>query len=146
MRKRTLAREYALQMLYQLEFNPCENFELFSYFWKEHRDADQEVRDFSEKLIESVRAEVQQINGLLEKAMEHWDLSRVVLVDKLVMQLAVAEFLKFKDIPPKVTLNEAVNLAKKFSQEDSGKFVNGVLDKISHQSNLFSHESPRKTA
>ncbi len=143
MRKRTLAREYALQMLYQLEYNPSEISELFDSFWPAHSDADQEVRVFSEKLVQTVRDEMVFINGLLEKAMEHWDLTRVVLVDKLVMQMAVAEFLKFKDIPPKVTLNEAVNLAKKFSQEDSGKFVNGVLDKISHQANLFSHDAPQ---
>ena len=137
MRKRTQSREYALQFLYRLELNPEQLEESLASFWEENAEGDDEVRTFTERLIHATVSNLESINPLIEKAMEHWDLTRVVLIDKLIMQLAVAEFFHLKGIPPKVTLNEAVNLAKKFSQEDSGKFVNGVLDRISHGQKLF---------
>ena len=92
---------------------------------------------FGDESMSTRKGNIVFLTDVIEKAMEHWDLTRVVLIDKLIMQIAVAEFFHLKDIPPKVTLNEAVNLAKKFSQEDSGKFVNGVLDRISHGQKLF---------
>jgi transcription antitermination factor NusB len=141
MRKRTQSREYALQLLYRLELNPEPIEESLASFWEGNAESDAEVRTFTERLVRETVSNLETINPLIETAMEHWDLTRVVLIDKLIMQLAVAEFFHLKDIPPKVTLNEAVNLAKKFSQEDSGKFVNGVLDRISHGQKLFQEGS-----
>ena len=66
------------------------------------------------------------------KATENWDLNRMAVIDRCILRFAAYELLYMDDIPPKVSINEAVNIAKKFSQEDSGKFVNGVLDKINH--------------
>ncbi len=144
MRKRTQSREFALQILYQNEFNPEALEVACDAFWERNPDMDQEIRAFTKKIVSAALLHQDEINPVIEKAMEHWDLTRVVLIDKLIMQLAVAEFLFMKNIPPKVTINEAVNLAKKYSQEDSGKFVNGVLDRISHSQQLFGHEPEKK--
>ena len=73
-----------------------------------------------------------EIDQVLGKYADNWELSRMAMIDRNVMRLATYELLYLADVPPKVTLNEAVNLAKKFSQEESGKFVNGILDKINH--------------
>lgn len=144
MRKRTQSREYAVQILYQHEMNPQPIAEVTDSFWEQFPKADDEVKKFTHRLVNETLAHLQEIDAAISKAIDHWELTRVVILDKNIMRLAVCELLYFDDIPPKVALNEAVNLAKKFSQEESGKFVNGVLDKIckSHPSRRESHDSP----
>lgn len=87
-------------------------------------------RAFVTVLFEQVRANTKTCDGLIARHLKHWDIARLSLIDRLVMHLAICEFLFFPDIPFRVTINEAVELAKKFSTGDSGAFVNGVLDAI----------------
>ena len=142
MRKRTQSREYAVQILYQYEMNPQPVEEVMSAFWIQFPKADDDVRIFTHKLVLETLQHLETIDAAIRKAVDHWELTRMVIMDKNIMRLAVSELLYFKDIPPKVALNEAVNLAKKFSQEESGKFVNGVLDKICHSEPIGYRDTP----
>jgi len=132
MRKRTLAREYALQILYQVEVNSEPLEETLSKFWDYESKPAEDVRKFSEDLVSGVLKHRDSIDGVIEKYADNWNLNRMAIIDRNIMRFATYELLYLTDIPPKVTINEAVNIAKKYSQEESGKFVNGVLDKISH--------------
>lgn len=133
LRKRTQARECALQVLYQYEMNPEPMQEILKKFWSQQDEIfSDEVRGFSEKLALGTIENQAEIDKVLERYADNWELSRMAMIDRNVMRLATYELLYLADVPPKVTLNEAVNLAKKFSQEESGKFVNGILDKINH--------------
>ncbi|MDP3919495.1 MAG: transcription antitermination factor NusB [Candidatus Omnitrophota bacterium] len=133
MRKRTHGRECALKILYQHEVNPEQpGDELFEAFWAQTGGCEDDVRSFAEDLVRGTLSHLDKINLVINKYAENWDLNRMAIIDRSILRFATYELLFCADIPPKVTINEAVNLAKKFSQEDSGKFVNGVLDKINH--------------
>ncbi|HNX69462.1 MAG TPA: transcription antitermination factor NusB [Candidatus Omnitrophota bacterium] len=132
-RKRTQARECALQALYQHEINPEPFPELFKRFWGQHEESfSQEIRNFTEALVQGTSDHLPEIDEVITRYADNWELSRMAIIDRNIMRFGVYELLFLADIPPKVTINEAVNLAKKFSQEESGKFVNGILDKINH--------------
>lgn len=131
MRKRTQAREYALQILYQVDITGVPPQDVYADFWKANPCA-QDIREFSELIAAGTVDKLKVIDDLLIKHAENWDLGRMAIVDRNILRLGTYELLFRDDIPPKVSINEAVNLAKKFSQEESGKFVNGVLDKICH--------------
>jgi transcription antitermination factor NusB len=132
MRKRTLARECALQLLYQVDLTGDELDEAFKYFWQD-QIPDEEVRSFTEKLVRGALRHLKVIDEILAKYAEHWELRRMAVLDRNILRLATYELLYLAgEIPPKVSINEAVTIAKKYSQEESGKFVNGILDKINH--------------
>lgn len=132
MRRRTQGRECALQILYQYELNPKPLEEHFASFWEQNPEITQEIRDFSELLVRGTLKHVNEINEIVTKYARNWEMNRMAVVDRNILRFATYELVFCEDIPPNVTINEAVNIAKKFSQEDSGKFVNGVLDQISH--------------
>lgn len=132
MRKRTQARECALQILYQVEMNPSGLEEVIPSFWEENPEVPAEVRGFAETLVRGSIQNLEEIDAVIVRATENWDLARMAVIDRNILRFSTYELLFLEDIPPKVAINEAVNLAKKFSQEESGKFVNGVLDKINH--------------
>lgn len=132
-RKRTQARECALQILYQYEINPEPLSELFKKFWTEWNEKfPNDIRDFSETLVRGVIEHQSEIDQVISRYADNWELHRMAIIDRNIMRFATYELLYLSDVPPKVSINEAVNLAKKFSQEESGKFVNGILDKINH--------------
>ena len=131
MRKRTHAREFTLQILYHRDLNPEPAETLLPSFW-ESTPAHPEVREYAERLVYGTLQHLDEIDEVLSKYAEHWQLHRMAAVDRNIMRFAAYELLYMEEIPPKVVINEAVNIAKKFSQEDSGKFVNGILDKINH--------------
>ena len=130
MGKRRKARELALQLLYQLdvqgEGSPGPHLD---EFWTRH-PVDVEVREFAEALVRGTKLHEAKIDELISQYAQHWELERMAVVDRNVMRLAIYEMFHREDIPPVVSINEAVDIAKKFSTEDSGKFVNGILDKI----------------
>ncbi len=132
MRKRSQAREYALQMLYLLEMNPQEPKEIFDSFWSDHPETSSEVKTFANQLVEGTFQHRAELDEIIQRYAENWELDRMAAVDRNIMRFAAYELLFLEEIPPKVAINEAVNIAKKYSKEDSGKFVNGVLDKINH--------------
>lgn len=91
---------------------------------------DKEGRAFATKLFLRTLDTTDETNALLEKYTRNWDVSRIALVDRIVLKIAMVELMYFPDIPPKVTINEAIEVAKRYSTENSGKFVNGILDAI----------------
>lgn len=130
MRKRTLAREYALKILYQAEMTRREIPTAAQQFWSEQEAVEDNVHEFAQRLIEGVAAHFDSIDAKISQYAANWQLKRMAVIDRNILRLGVYELLHAQDIPPKVTINEAVELAKKYGDLESGKFVNGILDKI----------------
>lgn len=133
MGSRRHSREYALQMLYQFELSGDTLPHIFNHYWKGQAEADEETRLFAESLVQGVATQQQEIDEFIGKFSTHWKLNRMAAVDKNILRLAIFELKNCKDIPLKVTLNEAIEIAKKFGSEESGSFINGVLDKIAKE-------------
>ena len=129
MGKRRKARELALQALFQIDFYHTENPESLNYFWPEQK-VSEEVLNFARKLVEGVCRRQKEIDQLIEEHSENWKLSRMSRVDRNILRMAVLELLEMEDIPCKVTIDEAIELAKKYGTSDSGAFINGILDQI----------------
>lgn len=132
MRKRTKAREYVLQMLYQVDITHADWQDTLKSFWEDNdrEDIASELKDFSSQLLEGVIKELPEIDNKISKYAANWQLERMAFVDRNIMRLGCFELLFRADIPPKVAINEAVELAKKYSGIESGKFVNAILDQI----------------
>ena len=126
---RRRAREIALQVLYQLEVGQGDTRSVLDLYWENFRPSPK-AREFCQRLIEGIRRSQDQIDPLIEENSENWTLRRMAVVDRNILRLATFELLHCPDIPFKVTLNEAIELAKKFGADDSGAFINGILDKI----------------
>ncbi len=122
-------RELALQMLYALDINPLEQREALQLF-RDNTRAAGNVRVFAEDLVAGVAANLAAIDGAIEAKSKNWALSRMARVDLSILRLAVFELLFRPDIPKNVTINEAIEVAKKFGTEDSPAFVNGILDEV----------------
>lgn len=112
--------------------NPRPVEEILALFWSEYSQFPEDVRSFAQMLVLGTLEHLAQIDAVLVKYAENWQLDRMAVIDRSILRFATYEILYREDIPPKVSINEAVNIAKKFSQQDSGKFVNGILDKINH--------------
>lgn len=125
---RRKARELALQMLFQVEFQPHRET-LLKIFWQEH-EALQPVKDFANLLVNGVLQHLSEIDLLIEDAAEHWATKRMATVDRNVLRFAIYELCYLGDIPPRVSVNEAIEVAKKFGNEESGAFINGILDRV----------------
>jgi transcription antitermination factor NusB len=132
MRKRTKAREYVLQMLYQVDITGGAWQDTLKTFWESNDQGDisAELKDFSAQLLEGVIEHMQEIDKKISKYAANWQLERMAFVDRNIMRLGCFELIFREDIPPKVAINEAVELAKKYSGSESGKFVNAILDQI----------------
>lgn len=130
MRKRTRGRELALMALYQTEMTKVPIEESLQIFWEEH-PTEEEIKTFATTLAKGVVANQKRIDEVIAQSADNWELSRMAAVDRNILRLATYELLYLKEIPPKVSLNEAVDLAKKFGDVESGRFVNGILDRIS---------------
>ena len=153
MGKRREARERAVQFLFQHDINPPENLEAaLEQFWETQRAAaiaeekggatwgqpselppptaeEAAVRLFADPLIRGALEHRQEADDQIKKHAINWELHRIAAVDRNILRLAIFEMLHRDDIPPVVSINEAVDIAKKFSTQESGKFVNGILDK-----------------
>ncbi len=129
MGSRRRSREMAVQVLYQVDMAEGDIAEALRAFC-EHFDAPDRIRDFAVELINGAYNNRAEIDGLISRFSEHWRLERMPTVDRNILRLAVFELLYRSDIPPKVSINEAVDLGKKFGSEDSGSFINGILDRI----------------
>ncbi len=98
--------------------------------WMEHFSLSEGKDEFAERIVLGVLKHGQELDGLIERYSEHWRLDRMNIVDRNILRMATFELLHCDDIPPKVTLNEAIDLGKRFGSEDSGSFINGILDRI----------------
>lgn len=133
MRRRTQAREYSLQVLYQIDLTQGSAADCIQNFWENHDETDASVKDFATQLISGTAANIKDIDERIAKHATNWQLERMATIDRNILRLAIYELIFLKDIPTKVSINEAVDLAKRFSTEESGKFVNGILDSLSKQ-------------
>jgi transcription antitermination protein NusB len=129
MGKRRKARELAMQLLYQHDLAKTDPEEAMTLFW-EHFPADAEVRAFCTQLLRGTVDRLSVIDELLAEASEHWSLGRMSMVDRNILRLASHELLDRPEIPPSVSINEAIEIAKKYSTPDAAVFINGVLDRI----------------
>ena len=125
---RTKAREFAMQMLFQWDMSQQDPATLETKFWKSAKAADQ-TRAFAKRLFEGAARDAAALDEVIGKHCENWRLERLAAIDRAILRLAIHE-MTASDTPPKVVLNEAVELAKKFSSDESGAFVNGVLDSV----------------
>jgi N utilization substance protein B len=135
MGKRRRARELAVQVLFHLEFNPSDPGESFDLLCRSFSPP-KEIRAFSKELVLGVWENKGKLDTLISQASRNWRIERMSRVDRNILRVAVFEVLYVGDIPPKVSIDEAVELGKKYGTEDSGAFVNGVLDHIYNQLNL----------
>ena len=125
---RSRCREWALQLLYQAEFAGHQDGEVIR-FWRYFHRGDQ-VPAYLNQLVAGVTAHQEELDGLIRKYSEHWRLERMAAVDRNLLRLAMFELLHCPEIPAKVVINEAVELAKRYGSELSGAFVNGILDRM----------------
>jgi len=124
---RRKAREIALQVLYQIDASKIDVDEAIALF-RDSFGMPQELVEFSTQLIKSTLDHIKEIDALIKNCSEHWSLERMSTVDKNILRMAVCEFLYCDDIPPKVTLNEAIDIGKNYGSDNSGSFINGILD------------------
>jgi len=128
--KRRLARELAVQFLYQFDLSGGSLEEALPLFWQTQPETNVTGRQFAEELVRGVVERRAAIDEKIAQYTEHWDLPRIAAVDRNILRLAMYEMLYRDDIPPVVSINEAVDIAKKFSTHESGAFVNGILDRL----------------
>lgn len=129
MPSRRKSRELALQMLFQWEVGQHAPGKVLATFLPAHK-ADDEVKEFARRLFEGTVAEIDSIDPLVRRHAENWKLERMAAVDRNVLRLAVYELLHHPETPPAVVINEALELARRFSTPDSVEFTNGVLDAV----------------
>ena len=129
MGQRRQSREFALQMLFQLDLVEGEPSDAFPAFW-ETRGVDGETRTFSESLVLGVLAERSQLDDWIRGSAKRWRLERMAAVDRNVLRIAVHELMLEDGPPAPVVIDEAIEIARKFSSEESGSFINGILDDI----------------
>jgi N utilization substance protein B len=126
---RRRGRELALSALYAFEMtqNPFEQIK------KEVIESDEKnevIISFAEELVKITISHFKDLDQLIERWAHNWEFSRIAIVDKIILRIAICEFLYFEDIPPKVSIDEAIEISKKYSTEQSGKFINGILDSV----------------
>jgi N utilization substance protein B len=136
MGKRREGREAALQFLYQLDANHEKPAELFPQFWVLRRapgkknETSAKTRAFAEQLVEGVAAHLGDIDARIKKFAANYELHRISAVDRNILRLAIFEMLHCPEVPPVVSINEAIEIAKRFGSEESGRFINGILDRV----------------
>lgn len=128
--RRRQAREFAVQMLYQGEAGGVSLEASIAALWESQGLPAPDIRVFAEELARGAERHREGIDERIRTASEHWDPARMAALDRTILRLAIFELLHRDDIPPKVSINEYIEIAKKYSTEDSGAFVNGILDRI----------------
>ena len=129
MKKRTRARELALQALYQLDIQGEEFAPEVAGFLGDE-ETDEETVEFALALVRGVALEREAVDSRISGVAQNWDISRMAVIDRNVLRMATYELLFREEIPPKVSINEAIELGKRFSTKNSGAFINGILDRI----------------
>ena len=130
MRRRTLAREHALKILYQFDITKRPMDAVIESYWKAEESKDEEIITYASSLVKGINQHLDIIDNKIAEYATNWQLKRMAIIDRNVMRIGVFELKYTSDIPPKVAINEAVELVKKHGDLESSKFVNGILDKI----------------
>jgi transcription antitermination protein NusB len=129
MKSRRKARELAMQVLYRKEMGvQSEKEVLYELFSSDFYS--KEIQEFVRELVEKTITNIKEIDRLISNNAKNWKIGRIATIDKNILRLAICELLYFSEIPPKASIDEAIELAKKYSTLESGKFVNGILDSI----------------
>ena len=127
---RRKSRELVLQMLFQLDMGKQPPDEVRRTFWNERGEVDKETRGFADDLFGVAVDRGKEIDGAIERHAEHWRMDRMAAVDRNVLRAGVAEFFGYPKTPRPVVINEALEIARKFSSPESVQFINGVLDSV----------------
>lgn len=127
MGKRREAREYTLQLLFQIEFNEYPPEQILSHFWRGKRTR-QEVREYCGWLFLGIHQRRHSLDAAIQSVSEHWRVSRMAHVDRNILRMAAYELLFEEELAPPIVINEAIEIAKKFSSEQAAVFINGILD------------------
>jgi len=130
MGSRRKSREFALQMLFQVEMGKQSPEQVSKSFWQQREKVEDEARGFADDLFHVATGRAREIDELIQKHAQHWRLERMAAVDRNIMRAAVAEFLSSPATPKPVIINEALEIARKFSSPESVQFINGVLDSV----------------
>jgi len=130
--KRRQARCYALQLMFQYDFTHQDPSEIMSEFWK-GKNVDPEIREFANAIFTGTVDSLARIDAIIKETAEHWVLERMATVDRNIIRLASYEILYRDDIPPLVSIDEAIEVAKKYSSSESSSFINGILDRIARK-------------
>jgi len=135
------SREWALQLVFSLDLNTRSDLNgVFSDFFESNPTDDADAREFTEKLVRGVVQERQVIDAAIEGFADHWRMARMGVVDRNVLRIAVFELMFRPDVPAAVVINEAIDIAKYFSNSESGRFVNGILDRARKELEKSRHE------
>jgi N utilization substance protein B len=126
---RRMIREKVLQALYAYELSKEPIMNIVDTVLSDLRPHKHDF-DFARKLINEVIAHEEELEGYIKSTVDHWEFERIAVIDRMLLRMGICEMLYFQDIPPKVTINESIEVAKTFSTEKSGRFINGVLDAI----------------
>jgi transcription antitermination protein NusB len=129
MGKRRSSRELALKFLYQFELNGGDLDEQIKLFF-ERNSSKEYVEIFMKELVISLLGNEKEIDGIIQKHSDHWGLDRMAVIDRNILRMGTCELLFGFSTPPKVVINEAIDIAKKYGNEDSPEFINGILDKV----------------
>ena len=129
MGKRRSSRELALKFLYQFELNKGDLDEQMKLLIKQN-SSQEDVKIFMKDLVVSLLDKIEEIDEVIQKFSDHWVIERMTVIDRNILRLGTCELLFDFSTPPKVVINEAIDIAKKYGNEDSPEFINGILDKV----------------
>jgi transcription antitermination factor NusB len=135
MGSRHLGRELALKALYQIDIRGGATSDDLALFFANF-PSDDRSRKFATELLEGVRRNIETIDRYLDEVVEHWNIRRLSRIDHNILRLAIFELIGLDEIPARVSMDEAIELAKRYGDKDSGRFVNGVLDQLAERLNL----------
>jgi len=129
MGKRRKARECALQVLFQLEFDAADAADAVRRYW-EYQKVDADVKEYGTWLVEGIRAEREDVDRTIQEASVNWRIARMAVVDRNILRIAVYEMLRGRTLVPAIIINEAIEIAKKYSGDEAAIFINGILDAV----------------
>lgn len=132
MTKRRRARELALRILYQWEIQKGDIEPQIEVFWKQN-PTHPDVQSFATRIAMGACRHIEEIDSIIERFSENWTMDRISIVDKNIMRSSIYEMLYEREIPSKVSINEAIEIAKRYGTEDSSQFVNGILDRVKRE-------------
>jgi N utilization substance protein B len=132
MRERRIAREVALQAIYAQELSEDNIKVVETGIIDKSEELPEELKPFAREIFESTVLHKDELDSYIKAKSENWTFDRIAIVDRLIIRMAICEFRYFEDIPPKVSISEAIEIAKKYSTDDSSAFVNGILDAVLH--------------
>jgi N utilization substance protein B len=137
---RRKSRELCLQMLFQSDMGKQTPEQVRNSFWAERSGVDEDTRGFADDLFGVATERQQEIDDLIQKHAQHWRMERMAAVDRNVLRASVAEFLGYQETPKPIIINEALEIARKFSSPESVQFINGVLDSVGKELSLATNK------